>query len=104
MKPYLNLTTPPQLPPGYELKHTYSYPEGLPKSYITCEATGGILAITGEGDNQTVELSTVEMKGNQWQSLDLFPRFATHAEAVQYFADVYCRGEEAESLEWREAA
>lgn len=87
-----HLTPAPQLPDGYTLKQTHTHPEGWEKSYIVSEATGAILAITGEGDNQTYELSTTD-RPSAWTRLALFPTYRTHAGALHWYAAVLRMGE-----------
>lgn len=87
----------PQLPPGYTISHTHSYPEGLRKAYIA-PPTGEVLAITGDGDNLTVELSDSH-RTNAWTELHISPRYASHDDAVVWWITAIAAGEAREQVE-----
>ena len=82
----------PQLPERFIVRHTHSFPEGWPKTYIVDDHTSAILAITGEGDNLTYELSTMDHP-NEYTPINLFPRFDWHAEAVVWVKERLIDGE-----------
>ena len=85
-------TRTPQLPVRFIVKHTHSFPEGWPKTHIVDDHTSAILAITGEGDSLTYELSTME-RPNEYTTINLFPRFAWHWDAVIWVQERLIAGE-----------
>ena len=84
----------PQLPARarFIVKHTYSFPEGWPKTYIVDDHTSAILAITGEGDTLSYELSTME-RPNEYTTINIFPRCAVHQDAVGWVKEQIIIGE-----------
>ena len=82
----------PQLPDRFIVRHTHSFPEGWPKTYIVDDHTGAILAITGEGDNLTYELSTMD-RPNEYTTINLFPRFDRHEDAETWVKEQLIAGE-----------
>ena len=92
MNSLLNPTRTPQLPARFIVKHVTTHREGWPKTYIVDDHTSAILAITGEGDNLTYELSTMDHP-NEYTPINLFPRFDWHWDAVIWVQERLIAGE-----------
>lgn len=84
--------SPEPFPPGFEVTLTHTHPECWPKTYVLCKATGGLLAITGEGDSMTYELEDAT-RCNVWTTISIFPRFPKHETAVNWLAAALSDGE-----------
>jgi hypothetical protein len=89
-------SAPAPFPPNYRVTLTHSHPECWPKAYVLNLATGTLVAITGEGDNQTWEMEEGD-RPNGWRTISHFPRFARHDDALNWYAAALSTGEAREA-------